>query len=237
MIRVGTITYDRRGNKTYPTYPGFTLIEVMTASSKYGEIGPYVLKDDEGRIMENIWQSMKVYPYVPTTRSTFSRWDNTVIWSHPHEIHIDEHGELTPEYWAWRDKLSRNPYPVRYPVGRQHRHKCVYAEWEGEKLDYVQSRKRIYFPLYTTLVEKEEIYAELKERLDGGENLLIAEVDGPKEESMPYYKENYGVDDEFIENRTILVNDENMDLMLNDTRHAFGHGYCLAMSLLQMSID
>jgi len=86
-------------------------------------------------------------------------------------------------------------------------------------------------------VEKEEIYAELKERLDGGENLLIAEVDGPKEESMPYYKENYGVDDEFIENRTILVNDENMDLMLNDTRHAFGHGYCLAMSLLQMSID
>ena len=28
------------------------------------------------------------------------------------------------------------------------------------------------------------------------------------------------------------ITKKNIDIMLNDTRHAFGHGYCLAMALL-----
>jgi len=39
-------------------------------------------------------------------------------------------------------------------------------------------------------------------------------------------------DDDFIVNFTIEVNHENMQILINDTKYPFGHGYCLAMELL-----
>ena len=36
------------------SFPGFSEILVLTKSSKYGAIGPYVLVDEKCRIMENI---------------------------------------------------------------------------------------------------------------------------------------------------------------------------------------
>jgi hypothetical protein len=74
-------------------------------------------------------------------------------------------------------------------------------------------------------------FTELKNKLDSGENLLIIEVDGPHQESIDYYMKEYGVDKTFIEDDTMIVNEENIRIMLNDTKHAFGHGYCLAMVL------
>ena len=77
----------------------------------------------------------------------------------------------------------------------------------------------------------------LKNRLINGENLLIIEVDGPHQESLDYYKEKYEVGDDFIQKNTMLANDENINIMLNDTKHPFGHGYCLAMTLLDKDIE
>jgi len=37
-----------------------------------------------------------------------------------------------------------------------------------------------------------------------------------------------------IENDTILATDENIMIMMYDTLHPFGHGYCLAMALLDL---
>lgn len=54
MIRVGRCIYDRNGKRTDPSFEGFTPIVCLTASSAYGELGPYCLKDEYGRIMENI---------------------------------------------------------------------------------------------------------------------------------------------------------------------------------------
>ena len=49
-IRVGTIK-----NNKHPKIPGFKNIVCLTKSTPYGDIGPYVLQDEEGRIFENIW--------------------------------------------------------------------------------------------------------------------------------------------------------------------------------------
>ncbi len=68
--------------------------------------------------------------------------------------------------------------------------------------------------------------------LDAGQKLFIIEVDGPHQESLNYYKQTYGVGDDFIVNGSIDVTIPNMQIMINDTKHAFGHGYCLAMELL-----
>jgi len=65
QVRVGTCTYSSSGARKDPTYQGFTNILVLTKSSAYGDLGPYLLKDKYGRIMENIYQSQKCYPVVP----------------------------------------------------------------------------------------------------------------------------------------------------------------------------
>jgi len=241
MIRVGRIVYGG-GNTQIPSYPGFETIMVMTKSSKYGSLGPYVLCDEQERNMENLWQFSKVYEKVPATVARKSRFDNTIIWNHKAETHVDGKGEevsLLPEYWAWRQKGMNAPHPIRYPVGFNHRHKCLFAIpldasplTALQKLDYVQSRKAIYLPLFCRLVTTQPQFATLLDKLNNGENLLIVEVDGPHEESLEYYQRTYGTGPNFIENNTILVNQRNMQIMLNDSKHPFGHGYCLAMALL-----
>lgn len=230
-----------QGKPVDPEYKGFTPIVVLTKSSKYGDLGPYVVTTDEGYIFENAYQQTKLYRTVPKTIQRYSRYDPTVIWEHPAEVHMDENDNPTEAYWHWRQKLCECPYPVRYPVGFHHRHKCVCALKEVKEenntityieLDYIESRKQIYLPEYVKCARKVGLYNKLKEMLESGMNLLIIEIDGPHQESLEYYKEKYGVVDDFIVNDTILVTKENMEIMLNDPKHPFGHGYCLAMALL-----
>jgi len=233
-LRVGRITYQG-GKAQHPSYPDYTSILVLTKSSPYGSLGPYVLKDDEGRIMENIWQFSKVYDWVPYSRQVYSRWDSTVIWEHPKEVHADKKGVLNDAYWAWREKGMRNSEAVRYPVGNgEHRALCKYVlkEKDGPQLGIAEGRKEVYLATYTDLVKREEQFRDLQERLKFGENLLIIEVDGPHEEDLDYYRKTYGVGQDFIQLDSIEVNLKNMEIMLNDTKHSFGHGYCLAISLL-----
>lgn len=232
-IKVGRITY-KGGKPIYPSSEGYTNIVVLSKSSEYGNLSPYLLLDENGNILENTWQFRKFYPWVPEVKQTYSRWDKTVIWKYPQETHIDHNTkEPNDKYWKWRQKGMENKYPVRYPVGKsRHRALCICAiDDNGNRLDYIQARKQIYLKEYTEAVRKEKDFKILRERLYKGENLLIIEVDGPHQESLEYYKNKYGVDDDFITNNTIDVTYKNM-IMLNDPKHAFGHGYCLAMVLL-----
>lgn len=77
----------------------------------------------------------------------------------------------------------------------------------------------------------------LKNMLNQGINLLIIDVDGPHQESIPYYIKNYNVNEDFIEKDSVQVNKENMKILLNDGKHPFGHGYCLAMALLGITLS
>lgn len=243
QVCVGSIVYP--GAKWPPKKDGYEyIIVMMKGHGGYWQLSPYILKDGNGRIMENIWQAAKVYPEVKASKQydPRSKYSNTkkVIFQHPAERHLDVNGRITQEYRDWRKKLSNNPYPVRYPVGFNERHTCVYALKEDDngniiedqKLDYVQSRKEIYGPLYCKMAKQQPKFKELQDKLKAGINLMIVEVDGPKEELMDYYKKEYNVDDNFIVNNTIDVTEKNMRIMLNDTKKPFGHGYCLAIALL-----
>jgi hypothetical protein len=234
MIRVGRI---KSANETLK-YDGFIPIVVMMSSSPYYSLSPYSLKI-KGKILENIWQFSKVYEEVPASTQTYSKWDSTVIWEHPAETHViySKGGiEMTEEYYAWRKKGMFNEYAVRYPVGFKHRTKCIGSlknKDDDQMLGYIDARKQIYLPNYIQAVQKEPQFLELKKLLSKGKNLLIIEVDGPHQESLEYYMKKYGVDEDFIEDNTVLATSKNLNILLNDEKHAFGHGYCLAMALLE----
>jgi len=239
-VRIGRLIIDANNKRTMPSFKGFTPILVLTKSSAYGSLGPYVVKDKQGRIMENLWQGAKVYRTVPATKCTSSRWDDTVIWDHPAEVHMSADGALTPEFFAWRDKLMRNPYPVRYPVGIKHRSECigVFAETSDGQVDtlhllgYAEARQKVYVYQYARLVRPQPDFARLQKRLKAGENLLIIETDGPHQESVDHYVKLYGADKDCIVDSTVLATKDNLRMLMADTKHPFGHGYVLAACLL-----
>lgn len=242
MIRVGKRIYNKCGSYTDPSYDGYIPIVCLTKSTKYGMLGPYCLKNDDGQIMENIYQFSKIYEKVPKVSSKESRFSSSIIWNHPAETHVIDHVP-TSEYWNWREKGMNNPYPVRYPAGYNNRHECLGILKENNEdgtydcLNYIEGRKQVYIPEYSKLVKTQPKFKELKDMLLQGKNLLIIEVDGPHQESLDYYKEKYNVTDDFIEDSTIIVNEANIGVMLNDEKHSFGHGYVLAMCLLDKEVE
>lgn len=248
QIRVGRCVYGKDGKRTDPSFTGFTPIVVLTKSSAYGDLGPYVLKDQKGRIVENVWQGSKVYQEVPKVECKASRYDDRIIWSHEDEVHALWNAEensyrLTKKYYAWRKKLMNCPDAIRYPVGFDKRHSCVFSM--GEKpdgsidfkpLSYIEARKKIYVPVYVEAAKRCPTFAKLKARVEKGENLLIIEVDGPHEEDLAHYIQEYDVPNNFIMKGTILATSENLSVMLNDPKHPYGHGYCLAAALLDIEV-
>jgi hypothetical protein len=257
MIRVGTTRYSPKGTRSDPVVKGFTPIVCLTKSTKYGNIGPYVLTNEKGQIFENFWQAHKVYPEVPYMKVPYSRYDSRIIFEHPAEKHVtlnqDRSYTILPNYWSWRNKIMSLSDPLRYPVGKNRVGDCLFALMDDGKttLNYIQARKEIYLKEYCRLVKQTPTFQQLEKRLKDGENLLIIEVDGPRLESQSYYDDEYGQGKIVIDPSdepsptfsdktqpcSILVNEENMEILLNDPKHPFGHGYCLAMALMGYDID
>lgn len=177
------------------------------------QISPYVLKDAEGHLFENIWQGSKVYETVDEQEEIKS---GKLIWSHPTETHV-VNDQLTPEFWAWRKKLWNNPYPVRYPNGFHGRHRCLYALWfeNGDwiRLPYVPARKKIYCKIYAELVKETEAFKLLKALYDKGQSLQICEIDV----------------------RPGLMTEEVLRRELNNDKEPFGHAYVLATCLMDLT--
>jgi len=204
-------------------------------------LSPYRVTDDQGRIHENLWQFAKVYENIPEQKLP--------KWTWPAETFTVK-GEVQPNYWKWREAGMKHKQAVRYPVGKEARHGCLYALWpknydeilnpkaEMEKLAYVEGRKRIYAGLYVRFVKKEADFEKLKNMLADGYNIQILDVDGPEiipdehgtavpptdQMTVGQYGES-GVG-------SIEVNENNIRMLLNETRRQFGHGFCLASALL-----
>ena len=222
MIKVGCF-------KKSKSEPGFTNVEAVSVSkSGFKVFSPFFLHDEDDIIFENYWQFHKVYEEVPDIDIIK---DGESIWKHSKEKHI-ENGELTSNYFKWREKGMKCQEPLRYPVGKNYASKCKFALQYDKKLNYIQSRKEIYLKKYCELAKKIPLFDYLKKQLKAKKNLLILDFDGPHQNSLAYYKEKYNVDDNFISNHAMEINQKNINIMINDPKHPFGHGYCLALALL-----
>jgi len=172
-IRVGRRIYDGSTFKD-PSFEDYKKIICMTPSTPYGSLSPYSLKNEEGFIMENIWQFSKIFEKVPYTKHFYSRYDKTVIWEYPEEVHYVD-GNITEDYKKWRNAGISNKHVIRYPVPFNYRSKCIGSIKNIEEpilLDYISARKQIYLPLYVDMVSKDkDKYIKLKNMLLKGENL------------------------------------------------------------------
>lgn len=116
-------------------------------------LGPVVLYD--GRIaqnMENAWQYSKVYTE-----------------------HVDEDGNPATAYWDWASEGWSDYKAHRYPMGKGA--KPLYSYWDGQKLTYIQARRKIYIPLYSAAVRNTIAFAKLCE-LALAQDIWLWDFDG-----------------------------------------------------------
>lgn len=220
--------------------PNTTVVRCLSASTEYGCLSPYCLTDENGFIMENIWQFGKIYEDVPAVSVPYSRWNKEIIWEYPAQRHIVD-GMILPEYWQWRDQGMRAKNPIRYPVGYHHRHKCRgYLQISGttvRNLNYIAARREVYVPLYRHCLSlatgtTKEKFQGLVDLVRQGQDLTIVEVDGPKSALLGHYQKKYGVAPNFIVDNVMVATPENLEIMKSDDKSPYGHGYCLAECLL-----
>jgi hypothetical protein len=217
-------------------------------NSKWKNLSPYLLKTDGnetysnpgGILFENFYQGCKVYDTVYENEVYPSLYHinkpNYLWWKFepitPSGDAIIQNNSINYElYFRWRNSLWECNNPIRYP-NKRHRRKytqfALYIDKEGNehRLDYIASRKQIYLKEYIRLIKQLPEYATLLDKLKHGKNIMICEIDVPSNDK----KGNYGKDCDI--NDICHMSIEKLEILLNDTNAAFGHGLCLAYSLL-----
>jgi hypothetical protein len=97
--------------------------------------------------------------------------------------------------------------------------KLTHSSWDdGEKMDWVTSRKKVYAPLYFEYMKDKPSVLKWKKLRKDGKNIVVYDFDGPKD------KDGNGI--------CLEVTLETLKKQINNTRFSFGHGYIVAGWLL-----
>jgi len=170
---------------------GSTVINTTSTSDTWSQrLSPFLLGPVQlygghiARNVENAWQYSKVYP-----------------------CYVDKDGNPTSAYFDWAQNGWNDPKAHRYPMGKDV--KPLYSYWDGEHLDYVQARRRIYIPVYANAVKDTEAFHQLKNIAVMFDDLYLWCFDGynHKKLSLTY------------------------DQVIDDPNRKMGHSFVLAMLL------
>jgi hypothetical protein len=182
--------------KKLQSNPNGVYINCTTSGRKEGShllspfrLGPcHLYGDITSKNMENAWQYSKVFkPFVGTD------------------------GKPTAEYFKWAQLGWSSWKAKRHPTGDGT--KSVFHWWDGQRLDKIEARKRIYVPLYVKQVVKERNFQFLKS--------IWEEDIKPDAESTLYL-----MDYDAYEYGTMSLSE-----VLNNPAESMGHGFVLAMLL------
>lgn len=234
--KMGLVKVAKYNYKTgiLPVSKGYINVLIHTKSQKQElgkQLSPYVLKNINEQLIENVWQFSKIYPTVYKQRQSIHRnQPNVIVWEHDQEQHYIN-DKPTDSYWKWREKGMNNWYAVRYPNGFKGRHECkgciVGTKDDYKILGYIESRKAVYCKEYIDSAPLTDDFKTLKSMLNNGKNLQLIEVDGPD------YNLNYAPYDQISkDNPGLDITEDTIKMLLNDPRKPFGHGYVVAALLL-----
>lgn len=111
--------------------------------------------------------------------------------------------EVATQWWLTQTTPKR-----RYPKSKGHQ--VLYADFNGEQLDYVESRKQIYVPEYFNLIKDREMTNHWRQYVLDGNDVVVYDFDGPR-----------------LPNNNVTCLPVTLDLLkekILHTQHPFGHG-------------
>jgi len=167
-----------------------TVVNTTSRSSEWQGLSPFCLgpcklyDDFTAQNVENAWQYSKLYK----KHATKDDW--------PSE-----------DYFFWAENGWMNSKAVRYPMGKGAKPLACY--WDGELYNYIESRKKIYAPLYSAAVEGTIAFHKLKNLYEKEGSIALWDFDGYNHKMI-----NYSYED-----------------VINDPIRKMGHAFVLAMML------
>lgn len=159
-------------------------IDTTSNSGLFRWLSPFLLPASPAKNLENLWQFSKVYP-----------------------CHINSNGTVNMAWEEWRERGWQDTKAHRYPMGKGAI--PLFSYWQGEHLDYIQARKKIYAPEYAKNVIKTDSFKRLGELFSSGIELSLRDYDGY--DYQPLH---------------ITLKD-----VINDPKRKMGHAFVLAMIL------
>ena len=162
----------------------FLVIDTTSSTGDYRDLSPFILFAPPALRFENLWQFTKVY-----------------------KEHLDDEGEPNLRWYHWNNLGYQSSKAHRYPMGKGRIPE--YSYWDGEHLDYIQARKRIYAPEYAKNVIKTDGYKRLLSLYEDGRDIALLDYDA-------YDHQNLGM---------TLVD------VINNPKRKMGHAFVLIMIL------
>ena len=170
-------------------------INTTSKSDDFGRgLSPFLLEgghlygDYYAKNVENAWQASKVY-----------------------SEYMGKDGMPTEEYFKWAVAIWNSTYAYRYPMGKGRIPE--YSFWDGEKLDYVSARKKIYIPIYARIVVTSDAFKKLAELYEKEErDIYLMDFDGYNHVKM---------------NKTI-------EEVINDPNKKMGHAFVIYKLLTEL---
>lgn len=252
----GTIYTKRVKSITEKVIPKDNTYSVKVLSwhakqSEYHMFSPFYLKTDGneenvnigGVIFENFWQGSKLFSkvfscetyahYTKKGDPKYLTWKYNTQNGEKGEEHINlKTGEIEPEYYTWRNAVFANKCAVRYPNGRNNRKLTQFTllikkDKTQERLNYLDARKHIYVKEYMRLIKKLPEYKKLLDIMKSGKDICIFEIDVPSIGKKGLYGKCVDKDGYYKADKKTI------DELMDDTSEPFGHGLCIAKSLLE----
>ena len=169
------------------------------------------------RSKEPLWRQLSPFflgPVLLYDGYTAQRHENAWQYAKVYKQHLDDEGEPTLDYWKWAKQGWANEKAVRFPMGKGA--KPEFSLWDGQKLGYIEARKKIYAPTYAELVVETEAYRQLELMYHSGafDVIWLRDFDG-------YDNQAAGLDYEQV---------------LNYPKRKMGHAFVLAMCLTDQRV-
>lgn len=171
-------------------------IDVTSHSKTYGKnLSPFFLGGKKDPVLvpdgrkaqnvENAWQYLKVYAE-----------------------HLNSKSNIKKSWWEWSSEGFGLVRAVRYPMGKGAVPQFSFCA--GERLPYIEARKRLYAPMYAKHAAKTKAFRVLQESYQDEETFLIIR------------------DFDAYNHRQFKMS---FDQVMNNPHRKMGHGFVLAMML------
>ena len=208
----------------HPTFPGFEKVNVSTLSGmkKWIGLSPFILGPFtvlEPLAFETYFPG-GVHPgftkyddhtQIATIKKFENYWQGSKIYSL--DLSIDPKtniGTVNKGFFIRRAEMFSLDKGKRRALPKKLAGVPISSYYQGKIMDYIESRKKVYCPVYEQLVTRTPEYANLVKLVESGQNVLIVGPDG----------------------RDIEINEESLTKAINDPAYIFGHELVLCCLLI-----
>ena len=210
MIRCGKI---ERGVK-HPMIDGFVNINASSRGpTEWRVLSPFLLGpirvNRTDTLSDNYYWTNYKYKKLHNCKIFENYWQGSKIY----DIDFNVDGEILPNFFDRREKLFMSDKPKRRAVPKSNGF-VVTAFYDGQIMDYIESRKKIYCPMYADLIRHTIAFKKLQKMLESGQNLLILGPDG----------------------RDIPITRKSLVRAVNDPNYIFGHELVICCLLMGFEV-